>query len=493
MNPETNNQNVGSNEMNNVVTSSAPVTETPVSEVSQPVEVVSLENTNTQTVVQPVIEPTVQTQTIDQTATLQATIEPVVSSTQEQASTEALQPNEPIMASNDNVQNNESIEVMPDLSASVQTPVVNTVAAPSKVEQTTITENIDGMAQEPETAPVAEENTTTGDTPVDDGIREEVKLDMSVAMEGVPTIDSTNVTEANPTQETQTIEEMTTQTEVNTQKSKTSNLIIVIILLVIAVCIYFMDDIMSFFTTTFIPTIKNNTKEEDTSGNLIDGYIKLGDSSSFMKMGGIKFYNFTTSEQNKIIFSYITDKKLDSTGSLGYYIVLYNKDKEITYKELFNVNNSVEKEEVNQYKISIDADVYQDSKYGKVIKYSDEELQKKYKITCTYTRDEEDGKIKLKYENIYSFENDLLVSYSITKDYTLPEEETETSKKYKAELDNENEKISGVGIKTDYKDNKLFYNINLNKLPDDFIPLYKGTSTKTMIIKKENLKKWECK
>lgn len=454
MNPETNNQNVCSNEMNNVVTSSAPVTETPVSEVSQPVEVVSLENTNTQTIVQP---------------------------------------NEPIMASNDNVQNNESIEVMPDLSAPVQTPVVNTVVAPSKVEQTTITENIEGMAQEPENAPVAEENTTTGDTPVDDGIREEVKLDMSVAMEGVPTIDSTNVTEANPTQETQTIEEITTQTEVNTQKSKTSNLIIVIILLVIAVCIYFMDDIMSFFTTTFIPAIKNNTKEEDTSGNLIDGYIKLGDSSSFMKMGGIKFYNFTTSEQNKIIFSYITDKKLDSTGSLGYYIVLYNKDKEITYKELFNVNNSVEKEEVNQYKISIDADVYQDSKYGKVIKYSDEELQKKYKITCTYTRDEEDGKIKLKYENIYSFENDLLVSYSITKDYTLPEEETETSKKYKAELDNENEKISGVGIKTDYKDNKLFYNINLNKLPDGFIPLYKGTSTKTMIIKKENLKKWECK
>ena len=85
------------------------------------------------------------------------------------------------------------------------------------------------------------------------------------------------------------------------------------------------------------------------------------------------------------------------------------------------------------------------------------------------------------------------MSYSITKDYTLPEEETETSKKYKAELDNENEKISGVGIKTDYKDNKLFYNINLNKLPDGFIPLYKGTSTKTMIIKKENLKKWECK
>ena len=121
-----------------------------------------------------------------------------------------------------------------------------------------------------------------------------------------------------------------------------------------------------------------------------------------------------------------------------------------------------------------------------------EELQKKYKVTCTYSREDIDN-IKLKYENVYSFENDLLVSYSITKEYILPTEETETSKKYKDELDNENTKISGVGISTDYKNNKLFYSVNLNKLPDGFIPLYKKTSTKATIVKKEKLKKWECK
>ena len=33
----------------------------------------------------------------------------------------------------------------------------------------------------------------------------------------------------------------------------------------------------------------------------------------------------------------------------------------------------------------------------------------------------------------------------------------------------------------------------MNKIPEGFVPLYKNTATKTMIIKKEKLKKWECK
>lgn len=431
---------------------------------------------------------------VNNAAAVEPIEQPVVQAGQQLVQNTNVQTSEtvvPSVNSNNSVSNNEPIEMLTDLGSAPQTPVVNTVAAPSKVEQTVITDNIEGMAKEEENAKT-ETTISNENISVDDGIREEVKLDMSVAMEGVPTIDNANVVEAAPTQETKSIEEISVQTEVNTQKSKTSNVIIIVILLFIAAFIFFMDDIMSFFNTTVLPMIKNDVKKEDTSGNLVDGYIRLGDPSSFMKMSGIKFYNFTTSEQNKVIFSYLSDKKLDSTDSLGYYIVFYNNDKEITYKELFNVNNTIEKGEVNQYRINVDADVYQESKYGKIIKYTEDELQKKYKVTCTFTRDETDN-IKLKYENVYNFENDLLVSYSISKEYILPTVETETSKKYKEELDNENTKISEVGVTTDYKDNKLFYSVNLNKLPDGFIPLYKKTSTKAMIVKKENLKKWECK
>lgn len=364
---------------------------------------------------------------------------------------------------------------------------VQTLAAPSKEVQTTISNSVEGMAQDNGNVNAVATNNTAS---TDNGIREEVKLDANIAMEGVPTINTNSASVAVPTQETKSVSEISNQAVINTQKSKTSNTIIIVILLIIAGCVYFIDDILAYFNTTFTPTIKDN-KEEEISNNLVDGYIKLGDPTSYMKTGGIKFYNFSLSETNKVIFSFVSDKKLDETASLGYYVVLYNNDKEITYKELFSNSKKIEANEVSQYKISLDVDVYEDSKYAKIIKYTDEELIKKYKLVCSYSTT--NNGIKLNYENTYAFENDLLVSYTITKDYVLPEEETEESKTYKAELDNENTKMTEAGIKTEYKDNKLVYTVSMVKLPDGFIPVYKNTATKTMIIKKEKLKKWECK
>ena len=364
-----------------------------------------------------------------------------------------------------------------------------TLVAPSKEVQTTISGIVEGMAQVDENAnvnPVINEEVVN----TDNGIREEVKLDTNIAMEGVPTINNTNVSVAVPTHEQKDISEISDQAVINTQKSKTSNTIIIVLLIIMAGCVFFIDDILGYFNTNFAPSIKDN-KEEELSNNLIDGYIKLGDPVAYMKTGGIKFYNFSLRETNKVILSFLSDKKLDETDTLGYYIVLYNSEKEITYKELFSIPKKVEANEVSQYKISLDVDVYEDSKYAKIIKYTDEELAKKYKIVCSYNIENND--IKLNYQNTYAFENDLLVSYTIVKDYSLPDSETEESKKYKIELDNENAKITEAGIKTEYNNNKLTYSVSMTKLPKGFIPLYKNTATKTMIIKKEKLKKWECK
>lgn len=371
----------------------------------------------------------------------------------------------------------------------VQQSQTTTLVAPSKEVQTTISGIVEGMAQVNENEnvnPIINEGVANPDN----GIREEVKLDTSIAMEGVPTINNGNVSVAVPTHEQKDISEISNQAVINTQKSKTSNTIIIVLLIIMAGCVFFIDDILGYFNTNFAPSIKDN-KEEELSNNLIDGYIKLGDPVAYMKTGGIKFYNFSLSETNKVILSFLSDKKLDETSSLGYYIVLYNSEKEITYKELFSIPKKIEANEVSQYKISLDVDVYEDSKYAKIIKYTDEELAKKYKIVCSYNIENND--IKLNYQNTYAFENDLLVSYTIVKDYSLPDSETEDSKKYKNELDNENAKITEAGIKTEYNNNKLTYSVNMNKIPDGFVPLYKNTATKTMIIKKEKLKKWECK
>lgn len=457
MNPETNNQSVNNvpvqgNNTNAVASNVAPVQAATVQS-----------NVQAASSAVPQSTPVIATQNVTQPQTVTSTpVQPQVQNTLQPVTQTSAQP------------------------AQVQQ---TTLAAPSKKVQTTISGTIEGMTQVSENANVAP---TVTETPVsaDNGIREEVKLDANIAMEGVPTISGNNVSVAVPTQETKDVSEIANQAVINTQKSKSSNVIIIIILLIIAGCVYFIDDILAYFNTNFAPTIKEN-KEEELSNNLIDGYIKLGTPDSYMKTGGIKYYNFSLSETNKLILSFVSDKKLDETSSLGYYIVLYNNDKEITYKELFSIPKKVEANEVSQYKISLDVDVYEDSKYAKIIKYTDEELAKKYKLVCSYST-EKNG-IKLNYENTYAFENDLLVSYTIVKDYTLPVEETDEVKKYKEELDSENTKMTEAGIKTEYKDNKLTYSVSMVKLPDGFIPLYKKTATKTMIIKKEKLKKWECK
>ena len=457
MNPETNNQSVNNvpvqgNNTNAVANNVAPVQAATVQS-----------NVQAASSAVPQSTPVIATQNVTQPQTVTSTpVQPQVQNTLQPVTQTSAQP------------------------AQVQQ---TTLAAPSKKVQTTISGTIEGMTQVSENANIAP---TVTETPVsaDNGIREEVKLDANIAMEGVPTISGNNVSVAVPTQETKDVSEIADQAVINTQKSKSSNVIIIIILLIIAGCVYFIDDILAYFNTNFAPTIKEN-KEEELSNNLIDGYIKLGTPDSYMKTGGIKYYNFSLSETNKLILSFVSDKKLDETSSLGYYIVLYNNDKEITYKELSSIPKKVEANEVSQYKISLDVDVYEDSKYAKIIKYTDEELAKKYKLVCSYST-EKNG-IKLNYENIYAFENDLLVSYTISKDYTLPVEETDEVKKYKEELDNENTKMTEAGIKTEYKDNKLTYSVSMVKLPDGFIPLYKKTATKTMISKKEKLRKWECK
>ena len=220
MNPETNNQNVNNgaevtnNVVNNTVTPLEPTASVPAQPVQEPVAEPTVNGAVVQTEVTPVQanEAQVQANVVTQPQVTEPVVEPqttpeVTPQVQEPTPEPTIKPSEPVMAINDTAQNNEPMEVMPDLTSTPQPPIVNTVAAPSKVEQTVIAENIEVMSQEVETTPSIEV-TPQEVVPTDNGIREEVKLDMSVAMEGVPTIDNTNVAEAAPTQETKTIEEI---------------------------------------------------------------------------------------------------------------------------------------------------------------------------------------------------------------------------------------------------------------------------------------------
>ena len=317
MNPETNNQSVNNvpvqgNTASGVINNVAPSQVAPVqSNLHAATSAVSQNTVQPQPIASAPVQTTVQTP-------VQNTAQPVMQTSVQPVQTQLVQAQQPQAPSTQQT----------------------TLAAPSKEAQTTISGSVEGMTQVTENAsdtPVVPETPAN----VDNGIREEVKLDASVAMEGVPTINGSNVSVAVPTQEQKDASEISSQAVINTQKSKTSNTIIVVLLIIMAVCVFFIDDILGYFNTNFAPSIKDN-KEEELSNNLIDGYIKLGDPVAYMKTGGIKFYNFSLSETNKVILSFLSDKKLDETSSLGYYIVLYNSEKEITYKELFSIPKKIE-------------------------------------------------------------------------------------------------------------------------------------------------------
>ena len=235
MNPETNNQSVNNvpvqgNTASGVVNNVAPSQGAPVqsnlhaapSAVSQ-----STLATVTQNTVQPQPIASVPVE-----APVQSTAQPIMQTSVQPDQTQLVQAQQP-------------------QALSIQQ---TTLAAPSKEAQTTISGAVEGMTQVTENAsdtPVVPETPAN----VDNGIREEVKLDASVAMEGVPTINGSNVSVAVPTQEQKDASEISSQAVINTQKSKTSNTIIVILLLIMVGCVYFIDDILAYFNTNFSPTI----------------------------------------------------------------------------------------------------------------------------------------------------------------------------------------------------------------------------------------------
>ena len=182
MNPETNNQSVNNvpvqeNNTNAVASNVAPSQVAPVqsnvqvatpSATPQSTPVTATQNV---TQPQPVASAPVQTpaQSLVQTP-VQNTVQPVVQTSAQTVQVQPVQVQQP----------------------QVQQTQQTTLAAPSKEAQTTISGTIEGMTQVSENANVAP---TVTETPVsaDNGIREEVKLDANIAMEGVPTISGNNV------------------------------------------------------------------------------------------------------------------------------------------------------------------------------------------------------------------------------------------------------------------------------------------------------------
>ena len=188
-------------------------------------------------------------------------------------------------------------------------------------------------------------------------------------------------------------------TEINTTTKKTNNAIIFILIVILALVSYFINDIANFYQEKLFPLFNNNDKNNDNntsnndSGfNLVDGYIKIGEPSSYINLKDIKFYNFRKNDSGKYIsFNYLSSVKYSDIKDEEIYLELYDSNKEILYKELFNSESVIDKDSVSTYKININESEYNNVSYALVKIYSDSEKKSTSKLVCTYKVNNETG------------------------------------------------------------------------------------------------------
>ena len=287
-------------------------------------------------------------------------------------------------------------------------------------------------------------------------------------------------------------------TEINTTTKKTNNAIIFILIVILALVSYFINDIANFYQEKLFPLFNNNDKNNDNntsnndSGfNLVDGYIKIGEPSSYINLKDIKFYNFRKNDSGKYIsFNYLSSVKYSDIKDEEIYLELYDSNKEILYKELFNSESVIDKDSVSTYKININESEYNNVSYALVKIYSDSEKKSTSKLVCTYKVNNEF--INLEYTNTYEFTNNSLTKYSVNKGYEKLQDNAiilSTQEEIKKEYMN----ITKYNITSKYNDVSLKYSIDLSNYPKDFNPLYEKDTIITIVKNKEKLKGWECK
>ena len=262
---------------------------------------------------------------------------------------------------------------------------------------------------------------------------------------------------------------------INTVKSKGSNFIL---FLVIAILVAFAINIdkVAEMVNNYMET-GSLTSTTVTPDNTTGGFIKIDESSSSMKISEINFYNFRKNiSELTISFNFESFATYEDTKALNLYIEIYNADKELLYKELFDAKEKIDKNTTSNYTMKLDSDVFEGAFYALVKTYTDTEMTETSELTCSF--------VDNSYEiiNKYHFTNNELVSYDVTK-----KSNDVADSKLQEEYNELNEKV-----KATYQNNTLTYTVDLNS-ENGISPIYPKGLTPTIVKSRDTLKKWECK
>ncbi len=350
---------------------------------------------------------------------------------------------------------------------------VNVEQMPSKPNDIKPT-NVPASGSNINPTPITSSNTQSSQNPVNTN---EVILDNIEVQENTPVVKPATLESS-----------VSSVTEVNTNKKKSGNFLFFLVIIILLVITFYLDNVVDFLTEDNYKFL-NGITNEATSGNLVNGFIKVSEETSFVKLEKIKFYNFKQTTKNTIAFDYVSSKNISNPQNLEIYIEIYNSNQELLYKELFNPNEKIDSDVVSQYKMNVSDDTYLSVFYAKVKIYTKDEKVSKQTLTCSYSV--KNDNIEVIYKNTYNFVNNELASYDVSKSFTTSKESAD-KEKYKTEINNEYIEITKYSITNTYKENLLTYSIDLSNYPEGFTPLYSKGNVMTTIKNKETIKKWTC-
>lgn len=322
------------------------------------------------------------------------------------------------------------------------------------------------------------------------------------AQEEINTLPSNDITNAIPPSEEIEVFEMTPEVEMpqmntehvvldNAKKKQSSDIGILIIIIIMIISVLNMDKIIRFVENNIMQ--KPPTGVSDANGeNLYDGLVKINDEKSGITVNKkIRFYNFQkNNELFEITLNYKTLVDMKDISEKGYYIELYNSNKDVLYKELFLKEGKHTANDVGTHKIQLDSNIFESAIYASSVMYEEKDKNKETTLNCMYKVNNA-GYNEL-YKHKFVFKNDMLVKYDVDKSLELIDVNNASAKKAKNAIQDEYDKLNMLDLPATYENEKLQYSIDLENVTSSYIPLYKKGTTSFVVNDREEYLKWEC-
>lgn len=275
------------------------------------------------------------------------------------------------------------------------------------------------------------------------------------------------------------------------KKKQSSDIAIYVVVIAMLVIVIFIDDISKFIQENILHTSPSGVSNA-TSDNLYEGFIGIGEEQSGITLDKkIRFYNFKkNSDTSEITLNYVTLADIKNIKEKGYYLEIYDSNKNVLYKELFDKEGEQKSGNVGTHTISLDNNVFELAKYALAKTYTEEELNKEITLKCTYKVNNA-GYNEL-YKHNFKFKNDMLVSYDVDKKIDMIDVNNASAKKAKLQIQDEYDKLINAELQVSYENEQLIYSIDLNEVGSNYIPLYKKGTTSSVIKDREKYLKWDC-